>query len=292
MDLSARLDPRDLADVLPRLRFRDDDAAATLAAVPEVLADEESRARLADMVDRLGSRGADVCAPSVFTDDDSPHQLGDGVLPLLALLATRGEALARHTARGIGDDVARESLSDLGQQVWVHRQVHGSFGLHNQGWLGGNWAGGLVWLGRLQFDVEPTKAGVPGFPAGTPAFFCHIPETGPLRPADVDASLAWAREVLPRWYPEVTAPGIHCVSWLLDPTVSQLLPDSNIARFASRFEPWGLDSCGVRDATYFGFHREQPCDVAELPRDNAFQRAIAEHLCAGGTIRITAGRLK
>lgn len=292
MDLSARLDPRDLADVLPRLRFRDDDAAATLAAIPEVLTDAQSVRRLADIVDRIEARGSEVCAPSEFTDDDSPHPLGPGVLPLLALLATREEAHRRHTDRGIPDDLAWESLSDLGQQVWVHRQVHGGFGLHNQCWLSGNWAGGLVWLGRLQFDVEPTKEDVPGFPAGTPAFFCHIPETGPLDPAAVDASLSQARKLLPGWYPEVAAPGIHCVSWLLDPQLRELLPDSNIARFAARFEPLGPDACGLRDATYFGFHREQPCDVAELPRNNRFQRAIAEHLCVGGTFRITAGRLK
>ena len=72
---------------------------------------------------------------------------------MLALVATAADVYAYHRSRGIDADISWRSLSDLGQQVWVHRQTYGAFGLHTQGWLLVAWSGSLFWLGRLQFEL-------------------------------------------------------------------------------------------------------------------------------------------
>ena len=59
----------------------------------------------------------------------------DGVLPMLALVATAPEVAALHAGRGVPADISAATLTDLGQQVWVHRLTYGTFGLHTHGWL-------------------------------------------------------------------------------------------------------------------------------------------------------------
>ena len=99
----------------------------------------------------------------------------DGVLPMLTLVATAPEVAAWHAGRGVPADISAATLTDLGQQVWVHRLTFGTFGLHTHGWLTIAWSGALYWLGRLQFNLQPETDGW--------VLSTHIPRTGPLTPA-------------------------------------------------------------------------------------------------------------
>ena len=80
------------------------------------------------MTDSGSGEGPDGTPPSA---DQQPM----GLLPMLALLVTAPEVTAFHTQRGVPAEVSAATLSDLGQQVWVHRTTYGRFGLHTQGWL-------------------------------------------------------------------------------------------------------------------------------------------------------------
>lgn len=214
-----------------------------------------------------------------------------GVPLLLAHLVVAEEVVAEYRRRGVGADLAWHSLSDLGQQVSVSRHVSGEFGLHAAGWVGSNFAGGLLWLGRLQFTLQPSP-----WAHGKHVLGCHIPERGPLSPAAVDDSLAAAMPAARSAYPDMDIHAISCTSWLLDPGWREHLgPDSNIVAFADRFEVSDTSRDGRRDAIYFTWHREtqddEPVDPDLLPQHSRLQRAVAERLRRGDRFLTPVGRL-
>ena len=132
---------------------------------------------------------------------------------------------AFHAGRGVPADVSAATLADLGQQIRVHRLVHGAFGLGTYAWETGYvWSGALYRLGRLQFDLERAADGR-RHRAGAGSLSTHIPRVRAAgRPPTVDASLAAAPRLLRRHFPDVPGQGVHCHSWMLDPRLPELLP--------------------------------------------------------------------
>lgn len=177
LDLDDRLSPRALDHVLTALRFRDEDAAAVRQLAPEILGDADTRVRVQQQASALIDLAGDYLAPPLFQDADAAHPLGFGVPTIYAFLATYPEAITWRPGQPL--DLVHASLADLGQQIHVHRLVRHEFGLHALGWVQSNWAGGLVWLDRLQFDVERLPIDVPGRSKGEAAWWIHIPRGGP-----------------------------------------------------------------------------------------------------------------
>ena len=148
--------------------------------------------------------------------------------PQLALaLYLRFADLARqaYADRGIPEDVWEATMGDLG--VWALEIRPGVWGVTEIGWLANHLTLRVFRLGRLQFEPKDDHVDV------------HIPEGGPLRPSDCDASFSAAAEVF-----QLTR--FTCESWLLSPDLAEILPESsNIRRFAERFTIVGVDE---RDA--------------------------------------------
>jgi hypothetical protein len=151
-----------------------------------------------------------------------------------------------------------------------------------QSWLTLHARGGVYELGRLQHQRGNTAIGL------------HIPDSGPLTPASVTASLDEARAFFPRHFPDEHYTAFSCGSWLLDPQLLEYLPgDSNIARFQRRFElepyeePDGLD-CDVEVLRFVFRTLTTPLD--KLPRGTVLQRAILDHLMAGRRWHWRSGR--
>lgn len=270
-----------LPELLGRLAFRPEDAAAftdCLRAFTDAdwATVERLHGLLAARVGLLEDR------PNPLHGEPIDHPLAPELLGLAALVAAAPQVQHELVRRGVTPDVAWRSVADLGQQVAVHRRVHGRFGFGTTGWNAPNFAGGLVWLGRLQYTLERDE--VFSWVLG-----CHIPETGSLTPAAVDDSFRQARHLADTAFADFPISRITCESWLLDPSmVARLDPASNMARFAGRFTRYGTPRDGRRDALYFGFHREtrsgQHVDLASLPRATSLQRAVLAQLDAGGVV--------
>jgi len=67
-------------------------------------------------------------------------------------LALLPEVRRWHRARAIPDDISWTTLADFGQQVAIHRWLHGTGGLSAAYWLTLHFRGALYRLGRLQFN--------------------------------------------------------------------------------------------------------------------------------------------
>lgn len=275
-ELTSRLEAAADDRSLMTLGFHDDDRADVQAAIAEALGDQERLAEIDLLAGRLRAAIGVLGDNDVF---DHPAARSDwrgiGVVPLLTLLACADDVRTYHRSRGIPDDESDCALSDLGQQVWVHRRTHGAFGLDTYGWMTLPYTGNLYWLGRLQFNLAQRPNGW--------ALSTHIPETGPLPPEAVDESLHRGSAFFAQHFPDYPTTQFHCGSWLLDPQLAEVLrPESNVVRFQQRWTREGEPSVADSDAIYFVFRRRDATNRADLPRETSLQRAILDKLDAGG----------
>ncbi|WP_090594131.1 acyltransferase domain-containing protein [Auraticoccus monumenti] len=291
IEIAPRLSGWDAAALADRLGLRPDDAAETAVLLEELRGDDAAGERLtplvAALVDGVGDFRSD--APPVFglTPDGSDHRssaLGrtvTGGLAVAALVAATPEVLAFHAAHGIDEEQGWRSLSDLGQQMWVHRRTYGDLGLHTEGWLTCAWSGALHWLGRLQLNLRPLTDDEGVEHPARWQLSVHIPEAGPLDPAAVDDSLRRAAAFFAVHHPDHPAEELHCSSWLLDPTLAEELPGSNLAGFQQRWRLNGRTHPGNEDALFFTFRRRGEVDLTALPQDTRLQRLVVRHITEG-----------
>ncbi len=244
--------------------------------VEELFREPEDTGRTPDLPGLLAS------APAGPTDTFAVHVL------LAALPRTR----AYHRARGIPAEISRRTLADLGRHLALHRRRHGRAGMRSLRWLVRHFRGELYQLGRLQFerarlgDLDARVTAPAGLDAtpGTPCLNLHVPDFhGPLTPSACDRSLALARAFFARHFPEERPVAVLCHSWLLDPQLRRYLPaDSNIVRFQERFRI-AREQGEPADTEPVQFVFGDPdLPVATLPRRTSVERAVGDHLRAGG----------
>jgi hypothetical protein len=168
-----------------------------------------------------------------------------------------------------------------------------------QNWLQAHLRGLLYDLGRLQFNLarlelapeELDEAGIAATP-GTIVLEAHIPEAGPLDADAVDASLERVQGFFVTHFPELGTIGYAtCDSWLLDPQLSEIVPESNIARFGARYRLFRTAHESDQSALDFIF-RAPTTPREELPRDTRLQRGLLDHLAAGHHIEARYGWLE
>ncbi|WP_405538240.1 acyltransferase domain-containing protein [Streptomyces sp. NBC_00075] len=199
---------------------------------------------------------------------------------------------AHHHALGVPPEVSRRTLADLGRNMAVYRRRYGRGGMQAPWWISLHFHGELFQLGRLQFQrarvgerTAELLAGA-GLAADADAMCLsvHIPDFhGPLSPAACDQSLALALDFFARHFPGERYTAGVCHSWLLDPQLKRYLgADSNIVRFQERFRIAG-EAGEPADTEPVQFVFGNPdLPVADLPRRTTVERAVGDHLRAGG----------
>lgn len=303
--------------LLDNLGITDQDASELLPLLDAAAADEEVLTEVTATANRLrAAAGLEVPEVDLAAEKDRHDGLqqrlapGEGLVAILALLVSTSTVRAWHDARGLTREQSWEVLADLGQQMRVHRAGTGRLGLHQLNWMSMNWAGRLVHLGRLQFDLHRQSVALLAGTGSTPSadaprrwvLGTHIPARGPLDPAEVDASFDAATAYFAEHYTELGAGrGVEepafghefvCDSWLLSDQLAEITGvGSNLARFAARWEM--LERSRMDDgALFFVFGRRPPVDVAALPRSSRLERGVAERLEDGRGWTGGLGRLK
>ncbi|MFE9024068.1 acyltransferase domain-containing protein [Streptomyces sp. NPDC007808] len=289
-------DTDDLAEVLLDLQVTHEDVNDLVRMSRRVTDDPELRRLLEGFVDELVRGLGEVGDPAGRSDLDWDLDWPSGSLrrcfPVYVFVAALPYTRAYHRERGIPAEVSRRTLADLGRNMAVHRRRYGRTGVQAPWWLVRHFRGELYQLGRLQFErtrlgerttAALATAGLDTGP-GTPCLNLHIPDFhGPLSPAAVDRSLALAREFFPRHFPQERYAAATCHSWLLDPQLAEYLPeDSNIVRFQTRWRvaQQGGEPTDTEPVQFVFGDPELPIDG--LPRRTALERAVGDHLRAGG----------
>jgi hypothetical protein len=276
----------DAPAILERLAVRPDDAAEIMAGWP----DPDSplwTPELRWLLDRsIALVRADLGGSSWLPPGpELPRERGPAWrhLYVYAYLALTGIVRDYHRDHGIDAAVSWATLADLGRNLAIDRRMRREGWPVMQAWLTLHVRGSLYELGRLQHHRGATPAVID----------LHIPESGPMTPQAVDASLDQARVFFPRHFPGADHTAFACGSWLLDPQLLEYLPEeSNIVRFQRRFEldpyeePVGLDA----DVEVLRFvFRSLTTPLDRLPRRTVLQRAIVDHLKAGRHWQIRRG---
>ncbi|MGO2993525.1 acyltransferase domain-containing protein [Brachybacterium alimentarium] len=304
-DVAALLIAPSAPDLLDQLGITGRDREELLPLLPRAVADEEILTEITRTANLLRARaGLDV--PEVrleelaSTHDRLQERLapGEGLIAILALAVGTSTVRTWHEARGLGAELSWEVLADLGQQMRVHRRASGRLGLHQRGWTALNWAGRLVHLGRLQFDLHRVD---PGTELERWAVGTHIPARGPLTPDEVEASFERATAYFTTHYADLdeqrppSAPRFgtefFCDSWLINRAlVEELGVSSNIGAFVDRWEVLST-SPNPDGAAFFVFDERPPYDAATLPRTTRLEKVVAERLADGRGWDSGIGRL-
>lgn len=195
-----------------------------------------------------------------------------------------------HQKRGIPEAVTLATIADVGRHFVIHRAQTGNDGMSGAAWLMLHARGLIFQLGRLQFHRHRIgnrtsqairAAGIP-CEKDDPVLLAHIPGfAGPFPPEAIDDSFAQAREFFPHHFPEETYRIVACYSWLLDPQLSEYLPESsNIVQFQRRFHQAHRPDPNNHDTLEFVFRTpNRPLD--ELPQNTTLERAVVSHIKSG-----------
>ncbi|GAA3131104.1 acyltransferase domain-containing protein [Streptomyces rectiviolaceus] len=283
----------ELPDVLLDLAVPHEDINDLVALRRRLVGDPEARwlldRSLAGTVRDMGKPGAGPQYPAL------PVELGalGTFFYVYVFVAALPYVRAYHRSHGIPDDISRRTLADLGRHIAVHRRARGGPGLLHPSWNSLHFRGELYQLGRLQFQRAVLGERMGGAVAaaghsagrGDPCLNLHITDfRGPLSPEACDRSMALAREFFARHFPMERYETAVCHSWLLDPQLKRYLPtDANIVRFQERFRPAAGYEREPEDSVPVAFvFGDQDLPVAELPRRTRVERAVGDHLRAGG----------
>ncbi|TVZ99234.1 MULTISPECIES: acyltransferase domain-containing protein [unclassified Streptomyces] len=286
-------DADDLPDVLLDLAVPHEEINELVALRRTVTRDPGARRLLEEGVEELlrdlGETGRTPDLAELLAS--APPAL-HAAFAVYVFVAALPHTLAHHRERGIPAEISRRTLADLGRQIAVHRRRHGRAGVQSPRWLAHHFRGELYQLGRLQFErarlgqhTAPViaTAGLDAVP-GTPCLNLHIPDFhGPLTPSACDSSLALAREFFALHFPEEHTDAVLCHSWLLDPQLKRYLPArSNVVRFQERFRIAREDTEPADTEPVQFVFGDPDLPVARLPRRTSVERAVGDHLRAGG----------
>lgn len=282
-------DPQDRADLLAAARLVRDDPAL-LHDVTAVVN------RLRTGMGRVMSQEA-AHLPDRFDPQDPREPVQRRFFYPVAFAATLPDTLAFHRAHGVPERQSAAVMADVGRHLRIFRQTFGHNGLHVQNWFSLHFRGLLYDFGRLQAAPAQStliadQARAAELPTTTDVMAdVHIPATGPLRPAEVDESLARIRPFFDAHFPPFAGMTLAlCTSWLLDRQLVDLVPGSNIAAFTQRWQPVGSGDDGDRSVRDFVFRRPF-ATPDELTATTRLETAALAHWRAGRHFRQMTGWL-
>ena len=162
----------------------------------------------------------------------------DGRKNFLHYLYFCEEMKEAYRERGIPEEIFADSVRDLVTWTDIWSELHGELYLGEIDWLWHIFTLRIIKLGRLQYNRAYAKEDAPSFglKQGDPVLDVHIPARGPLDFEECKKSLELARAFFPKFYPEFDFKCFTCHSWLLDPTLCELLTEGgNILAFQRLF---------------------------------------------------------
>ena len=215
-------------------------------------------------VDR--SRGADELARQLLTALDNREKGPWKDLPEDVWLDTM-----RCFTRFVGEHYRSTDVYAFDRGFWTTRQINAR----------------LFRIGELEYELRETQ--------GERWLALHIPSDTRLTTDRLNDSVARARRFFEAWFPEWAGLPMRCTSWLMSPTLKELLPEgSNILRFQQAFDITAVDpeSSGAI-GWIFQLTGEQAKDAAlsALPENTTLQRRAKALLLSGRQVGAASGTL-
>lgn len=210
-------------------------------------------------------------------------QLGedpDGYGMLCCMLRCAMRAWDTYRTMGISRRVYRDTMACFSRFVREHLESYGRYGFDRGFWTVRQVSCRLFRIGKLEYEL-PSRDGIP-------AIHLHIPSDACLDHACLLDSFFQARALLERLGYGQTP--VRCRSWLLSPTLKQLLPaDSRILEFQRFFE---LTALGPGDSYKLWVFKDPRLELKDYPETTSLQRELKAFLLNGGAFLEAEGTLR
>lgn len=206
----------------------------------------------------------------------------DGMKELCCQLRCALKAKEDYARLALPEDVYYASMGALSRFVKEHMESYGRYGFDRGFWSVRQISARLFRIGQLEYELTDYE--------GKKAVSIHIPTDACFAPEAVQKSLDQAQELLQSRFPEYERGIWFCHSWLLSPTLREMLPESsNILSFQRRFAVRKLDMpCEGMLQWVF---KNPKLSLGELPENTSLQRKIKAYLRSGGTFWDAKGQL-
>ena len=205
-----------------------------------------------------------------------------GLRMLWELLHVACGTYARYEERGISQEIFVETMKFCTRFLHTYYQEHGCYHFVWDWWFPRQLAMLEYRVGCLEYELIDGEA---------PLISVHIPSDADLSAEAVDKSMAQFDAFLRRQYPQWVQRDWYCESWMMSPTLRELLPEgSRILAFQSRFTVLEEDknSPAVMDWVFRGCGS----DPAQLPEDTTLRRNLKRLLLQGGNVGWTKAVLR
>lgn len=186
--------------------------------------------------------------------------------------------------KGIPDDIYIDTMKCFSRFIGECGRKRGALFFDRGWWTYRQISMQIFRIGALEYELQGSEK--------EKCIGIHIPSDADFSQASVETSLRRARKFFAAFYPDYRDASYICDSWLLSPSLRELLPEnSNILSFQRRFVIMKTDKeredClewlfGVLDGTAY----------EKLPESTLLQRNVKRLLLEGGSIGCACGALR
>ncbi len=206
----------------------------------------------------------------------------DGYKELCCMLRCALAAREEYARLGLSEKIYYDTMACFSRFVREHFESYGCYGFDRGFWTVRQVSCNLFRIGELEYELTCWQ--------GKKAVSLHIPTDVKLQLPLLRQSWLEAKGILASTFPEYADAPAYCDSWLLSPTLEELLPkSSNILAFQRSFR---LTRLNPQIKEYVQWVYKNPKLAPEdYPEDTSLQRKLKAYLLNGGIFVTAAGYL-
>lgn len=183
---------------------------------------------------------------------------------------------------GISEPIYIETMKCFTRFIYEHKESYGTYGFDREWWTARQISGLLLRIGELEYEMVEEN--------GKKYISLHIPSDAILKETEIKKSYQAAKCLLKEAFPDYAHVEMTCHSWLLSPTLKELLKeDSHILAFQRLFE---ICPTGREEKEFMQWVFKNPnLPLKDLPEQTSLQRSLKRYLLEGKTVIEARGRL-
>ncbi|MBR2884726.1 MAG: DUF5596 domain-containing protein [Clostridia bacterium] len=205
------------------------------------------------------------------------------LLCVLLYMAAAGYTFENYKKMDIPDCVFYDSFNCLSEKMETAKRFTGRWGCLSVHWPARITSMQTFRIGRLSYAMEFASDAILEndkvlVEKGAPYIHIHIPDNDKL--CGCEESVKTAREFFAKFYPEYKNAVFYTRAWLLDPRLSEILPeDSNIMQFQKVFHIFGhIDGEEAILSRVFGHVKE---NLDEYKPTSSLARGVLSYIKSG-----------
>lgn len=190
----------------------------------------------------------------------------------------------RYREKNISDQIYVDTMKCFTRFIGECKAKTGKYAFDRGWWSYRQISMVLFRIGELEYELLEEH--------GVKTISLHIPSDAKFTEEKVDASIASAKEVIARCFPQYADCEYICDSWLLAPKLQEVLnEDSHILSFQKRFRIV-KQNVQAPDVYEWLFKTTADADIRLLKEDTTLQRRVKELLQRGEKVGIAFGVMK